>query len=60
MHGGKQRFYTGKDDSQLSKSVYLLDVTLIHHIECNASTVFTVLLSVCSKRGHEHVVQNVK
>lgn len=60
MHRGKQRFYTGKDDSQVSKSVYLLDATLVHHIECNPSTVLTVLLSVCSKRRHEHVVQNVK
>lgn len=46
--------------SQQSKSVYLLDVTLVQHTECKASTVFIVLLSVCSKRGHEHVVQNVK
>lgn len=46
--------------SQLSKSVYLLRVKLVQHLECNASTALTVLLPMCSTRGHEHVVKNVK
>lgn len=46
--------------SQLSKGVYLLPVKLVQHLECNASTALTVLLSLCSTRGHERVAQNVK
>lgn len=46
--------------AQLSKSVYLLHVKLVQHLECNASTALTVLLPMCNTRGHEHVVQNVK
>lgn len=46
--------------AQLSKSVYLLHVKLVQHLECNASTALTVLLPMCNTRGYEHVVQNVK
>lgn len=46
--------------SQLSKGAYLLHFKLVQHLEYNASTALTVLLSICSKRGCKHVVLNVK
>lgn len=60
MHGGKQRFYTGKDDLSCQK---VFTCWMLHLFSTQNAMVpqSSQCFSLCAvKGGHEHVVQNVK